>query len=85
MKQFLFSASLFSAVYWFIANSINVYQYVLVGAIFELTSIIMLFVLVVVPLLSLYYWYKEKFNMKSKYFYAMLICIITLFLLISKK
>lgn len=84
MKQILFLLSLFSAIYWFVANSINVYQYAIVGALFELTSILMLIVLFVVPILSLYYWYKEKFNLKSLYFYTMVISVVTLLLLMTK-
>ena len=85
MKRILFLLSLLSAIYWFVANSINVYQYAIVGALFELTSIPMLIALLVVPAFSLYYWYKEKFNLKSIYFYAFLIGIATFLLLISKK
>jgi len=84
MKQILFLLSLFSAIYWFVANSINVYQYAIVGAFFELTSILMLIVLFVVPILSLYYWYKENFNFKSLYFYTMVISVVTLLLLMTK-
>lgn len=84
MKRILLILSLFSAIYWFVANSINVYQYAIVGALFELTSILMLIVLFVVPILSLYYWYKEKFNLKSLYLYTMVISVITLILLMTK-
>jgi hypothetical protein len=85
MKKILLILSLFSAIYWFVANSINVYQYAIVGALFELTSILMLIILFVVPILSLYYWYKEKFNLKSIYFYTMVISVFTLLLLMTKK
>lgn len=84
MKKVLFLTSLFSAIYWLVANSINVYQYAFVGALFELTSILMLIVLFVVPILSLYYWYKEKFNLKSLYLYTMVISVVTLVLLMTK-
>lgn len=85
MKRILFLLSLLSVIYWLVANSINVYQYAFVGALFELTSILMLIVLLVVPILSLYYWYKEKFNLKSIYFYAMVISTVTLVLLMTKQ
>lgn len=85
MKRILFLLSLLSVIYWLVANSINVYQYAIVGALFELTSILMLIVLLVVPILSLYYWYKEKFNLKSIYFYAMVISTVTLVLLMTKQ
>lgn len=85
MKRILFLLSLFSAIYWLIANSVNVYEYAFIGGLFELTSILMLIVLFIVPILSFFYWYKEKFNLKSIYFYTMLISVVTLLLLISKK
>lgn len=60
MKRILFLLSLFSAIYWLIANSVNVYEYAFIGGLFELTSILMLIVLFIVPILSFFYWYKEK-------------------------
>ena len=84
MKRILFLLSLLSVIYWLVANSINVYQYVIVGALFELTSIPMLIALLVVPILSLYYWYKEKFNLKSLYIFIMVISVVALLLLMTK-
>lgn len=84
MKRILFLLSLLSVIYWLVANSINVYQYAIVGALFELTSIIMLITLLAVPILSLYYWYKEKFNLKSLNIYTMVISVVALLLLMTK-
>ena len=84
MKRILFLLSLLSVIYWLVTNSINVYQYAIVGALFELTSIIMLIALLAVPILSLYYWYKEKFNLKSLNIYTMVISVVALLLLMTK-
>lgn len=68
--------------FWITVNSFDVYNYPLTGAIFEILSIPMLLLLVGIPLVSLFFWYKDKFSLKSWFLYIGVlapICTIILF------
>jgi hypothetical protein len=61
------------AVFWWQAKTSNIYQNAAVGAIFEILWLPMLAALFILPVISLIFWRKEKFNARSLYLYAMLI------------
>jgi len=70
--------SLIVFTFWYIGNSIDIYQFALVGAIFELLWLPMLALIFVLPIISVYYLIKEKFTIKSLYIYSILIIGITI-------
>ncbi len=75
-RVLLFS-SLLAAFYWFIAMNLNVYEYAIIGVIYELLWIFMLGSFILIPIFSIYFWIKEKAGWWSSYFYATLISIGT--------
>ena len=77
--------SVFVLIYQVLGQIINVYRFAWVGAIFELLWLPMLAVLFVVPILSLVFWAKEKFAIRSLYPYSALIAITTILLMIFRK
>jgi hypothetical protein len=75
-------ASLFVSVFWWLSQVTDLYHFVLVGAIYEILwfpSLLMLFFL---PIISLIYWVKEKFNIRSFYLYSILIVVPTILFLV---
>jgi len=56
-------------IFWVVVNSFDVYTYAVTGAIFEILSIPMLLMLAVIPTVSLYFWYRDKFSIKSWFLY----------------
>lgn len=74
----VFLLSLFVAAYWIISLSINVYSYAVVGAIFELSWLPALLLTALVPIAAILFWAKEKFSLRSFYFYALLVEVAAL-------
>lgn len=69
--------------FWVLTKIIeNVYHYPVVGAIFEIFWLPVIALTLVVPVLSLIKWRKEKFNLRSLNFYSILIIIFTVLMVI---
>lgn len=81
-SRIFFLLSIYIFVYWFIAQTFNVYHFALTGAIFEILWLPTLGLLLFLPILSLIFWIKEKFNLKSFYFYTILLSVITILLMV---
>ncbi len=80
---FLFSVLVF--VFWLLGQIINIYRFAAVGAIFELFWFPMLAMLFVLPIMSLIFWVKEKFNLRSFYLFTILIVSTTILLMVFRK
>lgn len=74
-----------NALFWSLGKFINVYRFAVVGAIFELLWLPSLIGLFILPILSIIAWYKEKFDLRSLYFYSTIIAIITMVVTICYK
>jgi hypothetical protein len=55
---------------------VNIYQNVVLGVIFELLWLPMILLALSLPFICLYFLFKEKFSVKSAYFWAILIMAI---------
>lgn len=56
----MFVSSILVALFWFFANTINVYEYKVIGAIFEILWLPMMAMLAVVPLLCIFFGGKSN-------------------------
>jgi len=74
--------SIIVAGFWWLGNSINVYRFALVGAIFEILWLPALAMLFLLPIASLILLIKEKVNIRSLYIYSFLIGMATIFFII---
>lgn len=63
----MFVSSILVALFWFFANTINVYEYKVIGAIFEILWLPMMAMLAVVPLLCIFFWRKEQWHFRTLY------------------
>jgi len=61
MKKTVLFLSIFVSLFWLISRFINIYQFALVGAIFEILWLPMILMVFCLPLISFYYLLKEKF------------------------
>jgi hypothetical protein len=81
----VFTLSILSSGFWWLGQAINIYHYAAVGAIFELLWLPVVAMLFVLPIISVVMLVKEKFNARSLYLYAAVLCITTiLFMVLSK-
>jgi hypothetical protein len=74
--------SIFISAFWWLGKVINIYHFAFVGAIFEILWLPVLGLLFVLPLISLVFLIKEKFNIKSFYLYSLLISAATILFMI---
>ena len=76
-KNIVLGLSLLTAVFWSLSQMLNVYTYAVVGAVFEILWLPMLGLLISLPVISLIYWAKEYFSIKSSYLYSLLLILAT--------
>ncbi len=76
--------SLLIFCFWLMSRKINVYQFPLVGAIFELLWLPVIALTLAVPVLSFLSWRKEYFDMRSLNLYALIVVVLTIVMLIFK-
>ena len=84
-SKIIFFLTIAAAMFWILGKSINVYRWPLVGAIFEILWLPSLIILFILPIVSLLSWYKERFSLKSFNPYSIIIAIAALLLSICLK
>ena len=85
-KLILVSCTLAITAYWASTLFIkNVYDFALVGAVYEILWLPMLASLVALPVLAFVFWAKERFSIKSVYPFIILLIIALVLLLILLK
>jgi hypothetical protein len=80
-RVLIFILGLLTLAYWVIANSINVYRFVLIEAVFEMSSFPMLVLLFFIPVYSIIQMWKYKTGLNSLPFYSILIIALTVAIL----
>ena len=74
--------SFFAALFWIIGNTIDVYQFAITGAFYELLSLPMLALIIFLPIISIVLVIKDKFNRRSMALYSLLLLTPTILLLL---
>ena len=74
--------SFFAALFWIIGNTIDVYQFAITGAFYELLSFPMLALIIFLPIISIVLVIKDKFNRRSMALYSLLLLTPTILLLL---
>jgi hypothetical protein len=78
ISKIIFLVSILAAIIWILGTTTNVYQFALVGAIFEILWLPLLGVGFILPVISFVLWVKDKFNFKSLHLYSFLILLFTI-------
>ncbi|HKC35144.1 MAG TPA: hypothetical protein VKB95_03745, partial [Chitinophagaceae bacterium] len=84
-SQVVFALTITVSIYWFLSLLINVYRLPFIGAIYELLWIGMLPGLFGLPVFSFISWAKNKFSLRSLYFYSFIISLISILLIVTSK
>ena len=80
-SKLVFACTIIVSAFWISIQFIDVYRYPVAGAIYELVSITMLLVLVGLPVFSFIQWVRNKFDLRSLYFYSFLISVASIIIL----
>ncbi len=85
--KILLLTSIITFLIWVVGQNSDVYRYALVGVIFEILWLPMLAIILVIPLVSFYNWYKDKFKTTSRFLYLLLWSIFSVGIIyfLSKK
>jgi hypothetical protein len=70
-----FSLSLLLFIYWYVAMNVNVYKFIVLGALYELLWLPMLPLLVILPAISVFLLTRQGFSLKALPFYSLLISL----------
>lgn len=76
-------ANIFFLVVWIAIQLLDdVYKYALIGAIFELIWLPTIAMLFISSLVSLFFWIKQKFQIRSAYFRLFISSLLLIYLLL---
>jgi len=81
-NKIIFIVSLLVSSFWLLGNNINVYYYALAGAIIEILWLPMVALLFLLPIVSLIFFWKDKFNLGSLALYSAFVMIMTILVII---
>lgn len=68
--------ALLNLVIWFVGLRVNVYQYMLLGAFFELAWLPNIIFTACLPIAAGYSWIREKFSLRSRFLYLLVIYMV---------
>src|SRR6188508_3271229 len=80
-----FVLTIIVTLYWYLPLLINVYRFPVIGAIYEILWIFMILGLFALPVISFIFWAKTKFNLRSLYFYSVIISLGGILFLMTGK
>ncbi len=80
-QRIVFSLCLFNAIFWLIVQWVDVYQWKITGAIYELMALFMLFLFAVLFILSVVQWVKQKASIRSLSLLSLAVLLITVIIL----
>lgn len=76
----LLLVNFFAVTFWIVSQNVDVYRYAIVGAIFELFWLPIIASLLLMPFVSIFFWYKDKFKKKSKFVYLLFVSLLSIIL-----
>ncbi len=85
INQVLFILSIITILYWLTGKSLDVYNYAILGALFELLWLPMILSVFIGPIFSIVLFVKDKYNPGSLALYAVVLQIVALYILIFFK
>lgn len=80
-QRIVFFLCLFNAIFWLTAQWVDVYQWKIAGAIYELLALFMLFLFVGTFVITVIQWVKQKASFQSLSFLSLLVLFITFIIL----
>jgi len=81
----VFALTMIVTIYMYLPLVISVYRFPIVGAIYEILWIFMILGVFALPVISFIFWAKNKFNLRSLYFYSLIISLVSILFLVTNK
>lgn len=83
-EVFITISSFLVLLFWFFGITYNVYEYKVIGAFFEVLWLPMLGLLFVLPIISIVYLKKGKWNLKSLYSICFILNLLSILFIIFR-
>jgi hypothetical protein len=81
----VFALTIIVTIYMYLPLLISVYRFPIVGAIYEILWIFMILGVFALPVISFIFWAKNKFDLRSLYFYSLIISFVSVLFLVTSK
>ena len=81
----VFALTMIVTLYMCLPLLISVYRFPIVGAIYEILWIFMILGVFALPVISFIFWAKNKYNLRSLYFYSLIISLASILILVTSK
>ena len=78
LSKILFILSIEVSLFWILAGLVNIYHFAIVGVFYEILWFPNLILLFSLPLISLFFLYKEKKKLRSLYLYSILLLTVAI-------
>ena len=80
-ERIVFLLCLIDAIFWLIVQWVDVYQWNVAGAVYELLALFMLFLFVVLFIITVIQWVKQKGSFRSLSLLSLLVLFVTFIIL----
>lgn len=84
-SKIIFLLSILVSIIWVLGRTINIYQFAVVGAIFEIFWLPILALIPILTVISITFWIKDKLNFRSLNLYSFLMIVMTIMFTIFNK
>jgi len=74
----IFLLIVLAGMIWILGKTINIYHFAAVAAIFEILWLPVIASILILTIMSLIYWIKDKFNFRSLNLYSLLLVVIVI-------
>ncbi|NRS90968.1 magnesium-transporting ATPase (P-type) [Chryseobacterium sp. 16F] len=81
INKILLISSILVCLFWILSRTIDVYNYAIVGAIYEMLWLPCIVSLIIIPLVSLIFLIKDKFNLRSLNLFSLIVMTLTLLII----
>lgn len=71
------------ALFWYLGTTGNIYGNAAVGALFEILWLPAIFLTLALPIVSIYFWYRDGLRVQSVFLYIGLLAIIGIIILLK--
>ena len=81
INVFIFTLSVIVSLFWIFGNLFDVYQFAIVGVLFEIAWLPVLALTFILPMVALFLFVKDKFHLKSLNLYSFVLVVTTAIIL----
>jgi hypothetical protein len=83
INKIIFVLSILACMFWILGQMFNVYNYALIGIIYEIFWLPCIISIVCIPIICTFLLVKEKLNLRSLNIYSVIIIVMSILIILS--